>query len=81
MLGGLRVPDAALDKLAALVRASGGDMLADRVERAVADHVRLLGLTLDERAIRSAPSTTRPTRSSSSGQRWCGSSSNESAKA
>jgi hypothetical protein len=49
MLAGLPVPPEALDELAGLVRASGGDDLADRLERAVADQVKLLALTLDER--------------------------------
>jgi hypothetical protein len=33
------------------VRAYGDDVLADGLERAVADEVKLLALTLDERAI------------------------------
>ena len=39
MLAGLPVPDEAVDELAVLVRAAGGDDLADRPERAVADDV------------------------------------------
>ena len=42
---------AAVDELAGLVRDEGADVLADRLERAVADEVKLLALTLDERAI------------------------------
>jgi hypothetical protein len=51
MLAGLPVPAEAVTELAHLVRAEGGDELADRLERAVADDVKLLALTLDERAI------------------------------
>ena len=32
-------------------KATGGDELADRLERALADQVKLLALTIDERAI------------------------------
>ena len=42
-------PERAVGELAALVRASGADDLADRLDRA--DAVKLLTLTLDERAI------------------------------
>jgi hypothetical protein len=38
-------------ELAATVRTSGADDLADRLERALADEVKLLALTIDERAI------------------------------
>ena len=48
MLAGLPVPDEAVEGLAELVRAVGADDLADRLERAVADGVALLALTLDE---------------------------------
>ena len=51
MLAGLPVPNDAVDELAALVRATGADELADPLDRAVADEVKLLALTLDERAI------------------------------
>lgn len=51
MLAGLPVPDEAVEGLAELVRAVGADDLADRLERAVADGVALLALTLDERAL------------------------------
>ena len=47
MLAGLPVPDDAVDGLAELVRAIGGEDLADRLERGVADEVKLLALTLD----------------------------------
>ena len=42
---------AGLPGLAELVRAVGADDLAERLERAVADGVALLALTLDERAL------------------------------
>ena len=42
---------AGLPGLAELVRAAGADDLADRLERAVADGVKLIALTLDERAL------------------------------
>ena len=51
MLASLPVPDQAVEDLAALVRSTGADDLADRLERAVADEVKLLALTLDERAL------------------------------
>jgi hypothetical protein len=51
MLAGLPVPAEAVDELVDLVRAAGGDDLADRLERGVADEVKLLALTIDERAI------------------------------
>ena len=51
MLAGLPVSKDAVDDLARLVRAAGADELADRLDRAVADEVKLLALTLDERAI------------------------------
>ena len=38
-------------RLAELVRAAGADDLADRLDRAVADGVTLIALTIDERAI------------------------------
>ncbi len=34
-----------------MVRAAGADDLADRLERALADDVKLLALTIDERTI------------------------------
>ena len=42
---------AGLPGLAELVRAAGADDLADRLERAVADGVKLIALTLDEGAL------------------------------
>ena len=51
MLAGLAVPDPAVEDLAELVRAAGADDLAGRLERAAADGVQLLALTIDERAI------------------------------
>jgi hypothetical protein len=51
MLAGLPVPADAVTELAALVRNAGADDLADRLRRAVADEVKLLALTLDERAL------------------------------
>jgi hypothetical protein len=51
MLAGLPVPADAIQELASIVRAAGADELADRLEQAVADDVKLLALTLDERAV------------------------------
>ena len=51
MLAGIPVPAAAVHELADTVRASGPADLADRLERGVADEVKLLVLTLDERAL------------------------------
>ena len=34
-----------------MIRTAGADDLADRLERALADEVKLLALTIDERAI------------------------------
>jgi hypothetical protein len=51
MLAGIPVPDNAVDGLAELVRAVGADELADRLEGALGDDVKLLALTIDERAI------------------------------
>ena len=50
MLAGLPVTTDAVHELADLVRDVDDD-LADRLERAPADDVKLLALTLDERAI------------------------------
>jgi len=50
-LAGLPVPVDAVDELASLVRGVGADDLTDRLERALADEVKLLALTLDERAL------------------------------
>lgn len=51
MLAGLPVPAEAVDDLAILVRSIGGDDMADRLERAIDDEVKLLALTLPERAV------------------------------
>lgn len=51
MLAGLPVTAAAVEELAALVRNAGGDDLADRLARAIDDGVRLLSLSIAERAI------------------------------
>lgn len=51
MLAGLPVSADAVQGLAELVRAAGGDDLADWLERALFDDVALLALTIDERAI------------------------------
>ncbi len=51
MLAGLPVPPDAVDELAGLARHMGADDLAARLERAVADGVKLIALTLDERAV------------------------------
>jgi hypothetical protein len=40
-----------LDEFAALVRAAGADELADRLERALDEHARILALAIDEREI------------------------------
>ena len=42
MLAGLPVPDNAIDGLTELVRAAGADDLADRLDRALADGVKLI---------------------------------------
>ena len=46
MLAGLPVPNDAVEDLADLVWGAGADELADRLDRAVADEVKLLALTL-----------------------------------
>ena len=51
MVAGLPVPNDSVHELAALVRAIGADDLADRLDRALADGVALLALTIDERAV------------------------------
>ena len=51
MLAGRPVPNDAVHELADVVRATGADELADRLNRALADEVKLLALTLDERAL------------------------------
>ena len=51
MLAGLPVSDHAVADLAELVRGAGAEDLADRLDRALSDDVKLLALTIDERAI------------------------------
>ena len=51
MLAGLPVPAEAVEELAALVRLAGAVELADRLERALDNEVKLLALSLDERAL------------------------------
>ena len=51
MLAGVPVQPDAVAELAATVRATGADALAERLEGALADRVALLALTIDERAI------------------------------
>lgn len=67
MVAGLPVPDDAVDGLAELVHAIGGDDLADRLERAAADQVALLALTIDDRRSSWPCSKTRPTGSPNCG--------------
>ena len=82
MLAGLPVPPDAVDELAGLARHMGADDLAARLERAVADGVKLIALTLDERAVllasledrrKSLPScvpSCSPTTSGDAGKGW-----------
>ena len=51
MLAGIPFPADSTAELATMVRAAGADELADRRERALADQVNLLALTIDERAV------------------------------
>ncbi len=51
MLAGLPVPATATAELADMVRTAGADELADRLERALEDDVKLIALTIDERAV------------------------------
>lgn len=51
MLAGLPVAADAVDELVGLVRAADAADLADRLARANADDVKLLALTIDDRAI------------------------------
>ncbi len=51
MLAGLPVPDDAVEGLAKLVRVVGANDLADRLDRAVIDGVKLIALTIGERAV------------------------------
>ena len=51
MLAGLPVSEAATAELAGMVRAAGAEELADRLDRGLDDDVKLLALTIDERAV------------------------------
>ncbi len=51
MHAGIPVDAASTTELAELVRAAGADELADRLERALDDDVKLLALTIEERAV------------------------------
>jgi hypothetical protein len=51
MLAGVSVSSDAVAELARIVRAAGADEFADRLGRALADEVKLVALTIDERAI------------------------------
>ena len=51
MLAGPTVPDGAVEELASLLRDSGAEELADRLDRALDAEVKLIALSLDERAI------------------------------
>ena len=51
MLAGLPVPNDAVRELAGIVWDFGAIELADRLERAVETEVKLLALTIDERAL------------------------------
>lgn len=51
MLAGLPVPPDGVEELAGLVRDVCADDLADRLEHALSDEVKLLALTLDEGAL------------------------------
>lgn len=51
MLAGLPVPDDAIEDLAALARDGGEGELADRLEQALVDEVKLLALSPNERAL------------------------------
>ena len=51
MLAGVPVPADAVAELAAAIRATGADEVADRLEGALDKDVKLLALRIDERAI------------------------------
>jgi len=51
MLAGCPVPNSAVVELARILRHNGAGNLADRLDRAVADQVKLLALTFPERAV------------------------------
>lgn len=65
MLAGVSVLADAVAELADTVRAAGADDLADRLEVALGDDVKLLALTIDERAIILASLEPHPTGSPS----------------
>ena len=67
MLAGVPVHAEAVVELADLVRATGADVLADRLEVAVADGVALLALTIANGRSSLRRSTTRRTSSPSFG--------------
>ena len=50
MLAGIPVTADSVAGLAAMVRAAGADQLADRLERALRDEVKLLGLKIGGRS-------------------------------
>ena len=51
MLAGLPVPEDTIEELAAVVRLAGAVELANRLEQALDHEVKLLALSLDERAL------------------------------
>lgn len=51
MLAGVPVPTAATVELAGIVRTAGAEELADRLEKALADEVKILALTIAERSV------------------------------
>jgi hypothetical protein len=51
MLAGLPIPADAIDELAGLLREAGADDLAERLDQALADELKVLALTLGERAV------------------------------
>ena len=51
MLAGVPVADDSVAELAGIVRTAGADELAGRLERALDDEVKLLALSVDERAM------------------------------
>ena len=51
MLAGVPVSVDATAELAGIIHAAGAEELADRLERTLADEVKLLALTIDERAL------------------------------
>ena len=51
MLAGVPVSEAATTELATMVRSAGADDLADRLAQALAEDVKLLALTVEERIV------------------------------